>query len=117
MSTGKPPVADRRQYSFELHGTVIPANSKVLINYAAANRDGSVFDDADRFDLHRERKRHMSFGLGLHFCLGAPMARMEAEIALRALVARVPDLRLLSPGERIAPFFLWGRRRLPVAWK
>ncbi len=100
-----------------LHDVTIPANSKVYINYAAANRDPSVFPNPDSFDLRRERKRHMSFGLGVHFCLGAPMARMEAEIALQALIERLPDLQLLGPGERIAPFFLWGRRKLPVAWR
>ena len=100
----------------ELHDTVIPEGSKVYINYAAANRDASVFANPDEFDLQRERSRHMSFGLGVHFCLGAPMARLEAEIALSALLKKMPDLRLLGSGERIAPFFLWGRRRLPVAW-
>lgn len=99
-----------------LHDVTIPANSKVLINYAAANRDPSTFDAPNTFDLYRERKRHMSFGLGVHFCLGAPMARLEAEIALKALVQQMPDLRLLADGERIAPFFLWGRSKLPVAW-
>ena len=83
----------------------------MLINYAAANRDPAVFERPDEFDLRRERKRHMSFGVGVHFCLGAPMARMEAEIALRALLDRVPALRLEGPGTRI-----WGRRHLPVAW-
>ena len=100
-----------------LHGVTIPANSKVYINYAAANRDPRAFDNPDAFDLHRPRKRHMAFGHGLHFCLGAAMARMEAEIALQALGRRMPRLRLLGPGERIAPFFLWGRRKLPVAWR
>lgn len=99
-----------------LHDVTIPANSKVLINYAAANRDAEVFDHPDEFDLLRERKRHMSFGLGVHFCLGAPMARLEAEIALQKLIERVPDLSLLGAGERITPFFLWGRRKLPVRW-
>ena len=98
-----------------LHGEVIPNGSKVYMNYAAANRDATVFADPDQFDIRRERKRHMSFGLGTHFCLGAPMARMETEIALNKLIHRMPDLRLLGAGERITPFFLWGRRRLPVA--
>jgi cytochrome P450 len=101
----------------EMHGVTIPAGSKVYINYAAANRDPAEFSDPDRFDLRRPIRRHMSFGLGTHFCLGAPMARLEAEIALRALIERLPALRLLGPGERIAPFFLWGRRRLPAAWR
>ncbi len=97
-----------------LHGVTIPANSKVFLNYAAANRDPAVFDQPDDFDLRRERKRHLAFGLGVHFCLGAPMARLEAEIALTTLTQRLPDLELEGPGERIAPFFLWGRRHLPL---
>ena len=99
-----------------LHNVDIPQGSKVLMNYAAANRDASVFTQPDQFDLQRERKRHMSFGLGTHFCLGAPMARMEAEIALAGLIEHTPDLQLLSDGERIPPFFLWGRSKLPVRW-
>ena len=100
----------------ELHGKVIPAGSKVYINYAAANRDARIFDEPDEFNLHRESKRHMAFGLGVHFCIGAPTARLEAEVALSLLRQRVPDLRLLGDGERIGPFFLWGRRKLPVTW-
>lgn len=99
-----------------LHGETIPAGSKVYLNYAAANRDAEVFPDPDRFWIDRPRRRHLAFGSGLHFCIGAPMARLEAEIALTALAAALPELRLLGPGERIAPFFLWGRRKLPVAW-
>ena len=99
----------------EMHGETIPEHCKVLMNYAAANRDAAVFERPDEFDIHRPRKRHMSFGLGVHFCLGAPMARLEAEIALRVLSERMPDLRLLNSGQRIAPFFLWGRNKLPVA--
>lgn len=100
-----------------LHGTTVPQDSKVYINYAAANRDPLAFENPDEFDLHRPAKRHMSFGLGTHFCLGAPTARLEAEVALKTLATRTPDLRLLGPGERIAPFFLWGRRKLPAAWR
>lgn len=97
-------------------GQSIPEGSKVMLYYAAANRDPEVFPDPDRFDLDRPRKRHLAFGLGVHFCLGAPMARLEAELALARLAARLPNLELAGDGERIAPFFLWGRRKLPVRW-
>ena len=97
-----------------LHDKVIPEGSKVYINYAAANRDAEIFRNPDAFDLHREVKRHMAFGLGVHFCIGAPTARLEAEVALALLRERVPNLYLVSEGERIGPFFLWGRRKLPV---
>lgn len=100
--------------SVQIHGETIPSGAKVYINYAAANRDPSVFANPDVFDIARDRKRHMSFGLGTHFCLGAPMARLETEVAFKQLLARIPELTLMGPGERIAPFFLWGRKRLPV---
>ncbi|MEQ8483795.1 MAG: cytochrome P450 [Pseudomonadales bacterium] len=97
-----------------LHGVEIPAGSKVMLHYGAANRDPEAFADADTFSLDRPPKRHLAFGLGVHFCLGAQLARLEGRIALTRLVTRFPDLTLLDAGERIAPFFLWGRRRLPV---
>ncbi|MDD9960650.1 MAG: cytochrome P450 [Gammaproteobacteria bacterium] len=99
----------------ELHGVRIPKDAKVMLHYAAANRDPEVWDDPDTFSLDRPAQRHLSFGLGVHFCLGAQLARLEASAALRALAARCPDLRLVNPGERITPWFLWGRRHLPVA--
>ncbi len=97
-----------------MHDVTIPKGAKVCLHYAAANRDPDVFAAPDTFDLHRARHRHLAFGLGVHFCLGAPMARLEAQVALATLVQRLPTLSLLNDGERIAPFFLWGRRRLPV---
>jgi cytochrome P450 len=98
----------------ELHGTTIPQGSKVLMHYAAANRDPRAWSDPDTFSLDRPYQRHLSFGLGTHFCLGAPLARLEARTALQVLVQRCPGLELLGPGERITPFFLWGRKHLPV---
>ncbi|MEM7099641.1 MAG: cytochrome P450 [Pseudomonadota bacterium] len=103
-------------HSVTLHGETIPEKCKVYLYYAAANRDASVFETPDEFNLDRPKKRHLSFGSGLHFCLGAPMARMEAEIALRHLLEALPGLTLQSDGDRIPPFFLWGRKTLPVAW-
>ncbi len=100
-----------------LHGVTIPRGAKVMLSYAAANRDPRVFAEPDRFRLDRPRSEaseHLAFGLGIHFCLGSALARLEAETALRALLARFPRLSLIGPGERIAPFFLWGRRRLPL---
>ena len=97
-----------------IQGVRIPRGAKVCLHYAAANRDPDEFPNPDQFELHRPRQRHLAFGLGVHFCLGASMARMEAQIALTSLLQRVPLLALRGDGERIAPFFLWGRRRLPV---
>ena len=76
-------------------GVVIPEGAKVLVLLGSANRDTAEFDDPDRFDIHRERaRRHLSFGKGIHYCLGAPLARLEARIVLEELTRRAPDLRL-----------------------
>jgi len=99
----------------ELHGTTMPESAKVLLHYAAANRDPRAYVDAGEFSLDHGARRHLAFGLGVHFCLGAPMARLEARIALATLARRCPGLRLLGDGERITPFFLWGRKHLPVS--
>jgi len=98
----------------ELHGVKIPENSKVMMHYAAANRDPAVFEDPDTFSLDRPPHRHLAFGLGVHFCLGTELARIEGRIALSTLLRRFPTLSLVNDGERIKPFFLWGRTRLPV---
>ena len=78
----------------ELGGTKIPAGDWMYFVLAAANRDPNPFPDPDRFDCDREGNRHVSFGAGPHFCLGAPLARLEALIAFRSLAHRYPKLRL-----------------------
>ena len=100
----------------EIHDETIPEGEKVYVYYAAANRDPRVFDKPNEFDISRKARRHMSFGLGTHFCVGAPTARLEAEVVLEVMLERMPDLRMLNSGERIKPFFLWGRKHLPCAW-
>jgi cytochrome P450 len=97
-----------------VRGVDIPRGAKVMLHYAAGNRDPAAFEDPDRFSLDRPPRKHLSFAIGVHVCIGAEMARLEARTALRALTTRFPDLRLIDRGERIKPFFLWGRRRLPV---
>ena len=101
--------------SASLHNVEIPENSKVMLHYAAANRDNQVYPDANVFRLDRPSSRHLAFGLGVHFCLGAHLARLEASICLQTLAKTCPELHLTSDSARIAPFFLWGRRHLPVA--
>ncbi|MBA3252166.1 MAG: cytochrome P450, partial [Geodermatophilaceae bacterium] len=82
-----------------LGGVDLPAGAKVLLWIAASGRDPEEFDDADAFDLHRGRARHhLAFGKGLHFCLGANLARLEAVIALEELLERYPRLAL-APGQ------------------
>ncbi len=98
----------------EIAGTRIPANTKVLTHYGAANRDPAVFERPDVFDVHRPIRKILSFGLGIHFCLGAELAKLEAQVTLSALRDRFPRLELVDDGERIGPFLFWGRRKLPI---
>jgi cytochrome P450 len=83
----------------DIGGVSVPANANVLLLLGAANRDPAVFDNPDCFDMHRTNaKEHLSFGHGPHFCLGAPLGRLEARVVLEELSARLPQLRLV-PGQ------------------
>jgi cytochrome P450 len=81
----------------ELAGVTIPQGAQVLVALASANRDGEHYADADTLDLARASSRHLAFGHGIHACLGAPLARMEGQIAFRALLSRFPELELAVP--------------------
>jgi cytochrome P450 len=75
----------------ELYGTEVPAGSKVLMLTGSAGRDERTFPDADRFDIHRQFDQHVTFGYGIHFCLGAALARLEGRIALEEVLSRYPE--------------------------
>jgi len=81
----------------DIGGVTIPAGAQVIINLASANRDPDHFPHADALEIDRPNVRHLGFGHGIHFCLGAPLARMEAHLALDALLRRFPDMRLAVP--------------------
>ncbi|MGW1375435.1 cytochrome P450 family protein [Streptomyces sp. NPDC002446] len=100
----------------QIGDVLIPAHSTVLIAGAAANRDPRRFPDPERFDVTRDASGHLSFGHGIHFCVGGPLARLEGEIALRALLRRFPDLALAVPAEQVRwrRSFLRGIESLPV---
>jgi cytochrome P450 len=103
----------------EVAGVTIPARSPVLLNVAGANSDASVFDDPLAFDLHRvNRDDHLGFGLGRHFCSGAPLARLEARCALEELYRRLPDLRVVAdqPLEYKPAVTVRGLKRLLARW-
>ena len=102
-----------------MSGVEIPAEEKVMVMYASANRDPAVWDDPDTFRLDRDLnqlRRHLGFGFGIHVCPGAALARTEARIALQKLIVAMPNLRLDGEPERIETFLLWGKRTFPVAW-
>jgi len=77
-----------------LHGARIPAGSRVLLVLGAANRDGRVWDAPDELRLDREVVRNLAFGEGIHHCLGAPLARLEAPIALRSFLSAIPEYQV-----------------------
>ena len=87
----------------ELHGETVPEGSAILLLVGAANRDDREFDDPDRFDIHREIRQHLSFGYGIHFCLGAALARLEGRVALEELLKRFPDWEVDLSEARLAP--------------
>jgi cytochrome P450 len=113
---GVPRVTNR---AVTLGGVEIPADADLYIHYAAAQRDEEVFADPDAFDLSRANvHRHFAFGRGIHTCLGAPLARLEARVAVECLLERLPGLRLV-PGqdETWLPHLLTpGLARLELAW-
>src|SRR5206468_2110223 len=88
------PRATRRDV--EVHGQEIPAGKLVLPMIGSANRDSKQFPDAGRFDIARDPNPHIAFGHGIHFCLGAPLSRLEARIALADLLGRLPGFALAS---------------------
>ncbi len=98
----------------DIGGTRVPQGTKIMTHYGAANRDPDVFPDPHVFDPNRQGRKVLSFGLGIHVCLGMELARLETRVALSALVRHFPDLALINDGERIGPFLFWGRRKLPV---
>jgi cytochrome P450 len=101
----------------EFSGTAIPAGARVYVVIASANRDEQQFERADQFDITRPNNRHLSFGMGAHYCLGAPLARLEGQIAITALLKRMPKLRLAMPYNEIrwkSGLVLRGVKSLPV---
>ena len=84
----------------------------------AANRDETQFPNAETFDIRRSPNRHIAFGHGIHFCLGAPLARLEGKIALEIMLEQLPDMKRKRylPLERTDSFFLYGVKHLPITF-
>ena len=102
----------------EIAGTPVPKGSWVHVSLGAADRDPAVFASPDRLDVTRAPKRHVAFGHGLHFCLGAPLARLEGQVAIGTLLDRFPGLALAVPAEDLRHHrtgsIIRGLRSLPV---
>jgi cytochrome P450 len=116
----EPPIAVTTQRTatavIELGGQSIPAGSRVMVRLVDANRDGARFQDPDDVRLHRAQNPHLGFGHGIHYCVGAPLARLQAQVAFTALMARFPELELAVPAGEVGwrSDFQRGVIRLPV---
>ena len=116
---GSLPPARVTREDVQIGGVVIPAGQQVIPLFGTANRDPLVFADPDRFDVTRDAASHLSFGAGVHHCLGAQLARVELQEAFRGLIGRLPGLRLAMPASDLEfkpGMAIHSLRELPVRW-
>ena len=104
------------QADTEVRGVKIAKGESVLLSYVSANRDDEVFDDPFRFDVDRDPNKHLSFGYGVHFCLGAALARMEMNSFFSELVPRLKSVELAGEPEFMATTFVGGLKHLPIRY-
>jgi cytochrome P450 len=98
-----PAIARYLPEDVEIHGQTVPAGSAMLLIVASANRDHRRFEDPDRFDIHRNIGQHLTFGYGIHFCLGAALARLEGRVALDEVLDRFPEWEVDLSRATLAP--------------
>ena len=99
-----------------VRGVPIAAGDSVLLSYVSANRDEDVFEDPFRFDVGRDPNKHVAFGYGVHFCLGAALARMEVNSFFSELLPRLKSIELTGDPEYVATTFVGGLKHLPVRY-
>jgi cytochrome P450 len=104
------------QADTEVRGVPIAKGDAVLLSYASANRDEEVFTDPMRFDVGRDPNKHLSFGYGVHFCLGASLARMEMNSFFSELIPRIESIELAGDPELVATTFVGGVKHLPIRY-
>jgi cytochrome P450 len=101
---------------YDLHGTTIPEGDDVLLSYWSANRDEDVFDDPFRFDVGRTPNKHLAFGFGVHYCLGAMLARMEMKALFSTLLPRITSIEPAGDSAITRSTFVSGVKRLPIRY-
>lgn len=101
----------------ELRGKTIKEGDAVALFYPSANRDEEIFEDPFRFRVDRHPNRHVGFGVGEHFCLGAHVARLELEIAYKHLLPRIEEIELAGPPERLHSALVGGVKHLPIRYR
>ena len=101
---------------YELRGVKIAAGESVLLSYPSANRDEDVFKDADRFDVGRDPNKHVAFGFGAHYCLGAQLARMEGRALYNELIPRLDSIELAGEPSYMQTLFVGGPKHLPIRY-
>ena len=104
---------------FELRGQKISRGDLVLVILASANHDGRLFENPETLDITRRANHHLAFGKGIHYCMGAPLARLEGQIAINTLLRRMPDLRLTIDPQELkwrTGLLVHALERLPVSF-
>jgi len=99
-----------------IRGVPIAAGESVLLSYPSGNRDEDIFDDPFRFDVSRDPNKHIAFGYGVHFCLGAALARMEASSFFSELLPRLDSVELAGDPQHVATTFVGGLKHLPIRY-
>jgi cytochrome P450 len=102
---------------FELRGVTIRAGENLCLFYPSANRDETVFDAPFEFRVDRKPNRHVAFGIGEHFCLGANLARLELRVVFRHLIERLESIEVDGPVERLGSSLIGGIKRMPVRYR
>ncbi|UNB50622.1 cytochrome P450 [Mycolicibacterium sp. YH-1] len=105
------------QRDYEIRGVRIAAGESVLLSYVSGNRDEEVFSDPFQFDIGRDPNKHIAFGYGVHFCLGAALARLEINSFFSALLPRLRSVELAGPAAHVATTFVGGLKHLPIRYQ